>query len=132
MAASISSVITMGFGAPGSASLVITDGYGQAAAAPVVTATTTAGVGRRHRFLRRAPRLPWERDEQIETVQDVVVAKPKRKRISMPAAAEIRSEIGPIPLQAVTEVIAPAITVPDLGKAALDDDDDEDLMLWLI
>lgn len=42
--ASISSVITMGFGAPGSAALVITDGYGLGAA---VVADTLRGRRRR-------------------------------------------------------------------------------------
>ena len=100
------------------------------AATPVVTTTTTPGGVRRHRFLRRAPKLPWEREE--EQSEQITIAPPKRKRIPLPAIAAMRQATdGAIPIQTVQEIVAPSITIPDVGKAVLEDDDDED-WLWLI
>jgi hypothetical protein len=98
-------------------------------AAPVVTTTTTPGGVRRHRFLRRAPKLPWEQEEQAE---QIVIAPTKRKRIPMPAIEAMRTATGgAIPIQTVKEIAAPSIAIPDVGKAVLDDDEDED-WLWMI
>lgn len=101
--------------------------------APVVveTAAPTAGV-RRARFLRRAPKLPWEIEDEPE--QQVTVSPPRRKRIPLPAVQAMRSAVGDaIPIQTVKEIAAPVISIPDVGRAAVTiADEDEDDWLWLI
>jgi hypothetical protein len=95
-------------------------------------ATTPGGVKKKpqSRFLRRSskdvPRLPWELDDEPE----ITIAPPKRKRIQLPPA-KVREALGPIPIQTVREISAPVITIPSVGTAVLDDDDDDEL-LWLI
>ncbi len=123
---SISSVITGGFGVPGSASLVITDGYGTAGVFVPPVVTSSPGGVRRARFLRRAPRLPWEQEEEESPV---TVAPVKRKRIQLPVA-KAQERMGPIPIQTMREISAPVITIPELGTATLKaiEDEDED---WL-
>ncbi|HSQ91557.1 MAG TPA: hypothetical protein VLM19_05235 [Nitrospiraceae bacterium] len=96
---------------------------GAGAAAAVVAATTTPGGVHRGRFLRRGPKLPWD----IEETQDeqVVIAKPRRKRIRLPA--EVRAAVEEtIPIQATREIPAPWITVPGVGTATLVINDDEE------
>lgn len=72
---SIASVITCGFGVPGSASLVITDGYSTAAVAPpVVTTTQTGGGGSRRRRGRVIRYSDFESREELERAMRVVLA----------------------------------------------------------
>jgi hypothetical protein len=128
--ASISSVITGGFGV--SAPLIITDGFGtEGVFIPPVVQDEPTGF-RRSRFLRLSskdyPRLPWEVADEPEA--EVHIAPAKRKRIQLPPV-KVQKDLGPIPIQTVREISAPAITIPSVGTAVLDDDDD-DLMLWLI
>lgn len=129
--ASISSVITGGFGVPGSASLVITDGYGTAGVTPPPAPSSSVG-GVRRGFLRRsykAPILPWERIPD----EPVVIAKPARKRIRMPAVEAIRKATdGAIPIETVREIAAPVISIPEIGAAVLADIDDDEDLIWLI
>jgi hypothetical protein len=108
--------------------LELIDGAGPVAA--VVTTTTTPGGVRRARFLRRAPKLPWEHDEEPE--EQITVAPPKRKRIPMPAVRAMREATGgAIPIQTIKEIPAPVIHVPEFGAVTLDIEDDDD-WLWLI
>ena len=103
-----------------------------ASPAAVVAATTTSPGGiRRARFLRRAPKLPWE--EEDESPQ-ITVAPPRRKRISMPAVQAMRRATeNAIPIQTFKEISAPSITIPEIGTAVLQAiEDDEDDWLWLI
>lgn len=100
---------------------------------PTTTTTPTPGGVRRPRFLRRAPKLPWEH-EDVEEQEQITVAPPRRKRIPLPVVETLRKTVGDaIPIQTVKEIDAPSITIPELGTAVLQaaEDDDED-WLWLI
>lgn len=92
--------------------------------------TSVGGV--RRGFLRRsykAPILPWERIPD----EPVIVAKPARKRIRMPAVEAIRKATdSAIPIQAVREISAPVISIPEIGAAVLADIDDDEDLIWLI
>lgn len=103
--------------------------WGQATTPPEPTPQPERNAGvRRARFLRRAPRLPWEQVDEEEKV--VSVAPAKRRRIRLPEVEAVRDAVGDaIPVQTVREISAPRIYVPDLGIAELDDDED---ILWLI
>jgi hypothetical protein len=81
------------------------------------------------RFLRRAPKLPWEQDDE-PAQQDVVVAKPRRKRIKLPETEALQAVAADVPVQLVTEITGTVIRVPDI-PVNLDDDEDE-AILWLI
>ena len=121
---SIASVITGGFGAPGNASLVITDGYATAGAIPPPVATATPGGVRRSRFLRRGPRLPGYDPEPEQPA--VVVHEPRRKRVRAPVVQH-----PPFPDVAVPHIpqavpSATRISVPVLGTAVLAEIDDEE------
>lgn len=130
MSASISSVITQGFGPPGDVYLVITDGFGTAAGAyvppPPVIVSTGGGV-RKARFLRRGPRLPWDEPEESDVVTVEEPPKRKRKRIKLPAEV-IEVVQDAIPVQAYIEVPMPRIVIPDV-PVSLDDEEDDD---WLM
>lgn len=95
---------------------------------PPATTTTPPGM-RRARFLRRSHRLPWEQDFSEETEQ-ITVAPPRRQRIKMPPA--VVQAVKPIPIETVKEISAPSITIPEIGTANLDLDDDDDDLLWLM
>lgn len=96
----------------------------------VVTTTTTPGGVRRGRYLRRSsknvPRLPWDESiERIEEQSDVVIAKPIRKRVKLPA--EIRAALDDaVPIRSHVEIQAPRISIPELGTAVLQLSDDEE------
>lgn len=101
---------------------------GASAAAAAVVSTTTPGGVHRARFLRRGPKLPWEEIE--ETPDEVVIAKPRRKRIKLPA--EVRAAVAEaIPIQATQEIPAPRITVPGVGTAVLKINDDEEMAVLM-
>lgn len=105
-----------------------------ASPAPVVSAAVTSVHGkRRHTFLRRGPRLPWDDSERSEDKQPDVVVVSKRKRVKLPPAAV--EEIRPIPIQTVKEISGVQITVPDVGTARLAkqvQDEEDDLIIWMI
>ena len=103
------------------------------AVAPAAPSTTLGGV-RRVRFLRRAPRLPWEEEIQDASVEEKVVVKSRRKRIQLPLIEKIKEEIDPIPVAAFKEIDGISITVPEIGTAVLEKiaDEEEDLLLWMI
>ncbi len=133
MSASISSVITAGFGAPGSAALVITDGFGQGATIVVPTAPTTQpGVGRA-RFLRRGPRLPWDKEDEV-TVPEQVVVRSRIKKIPLPIVQKMEAATSPIPIQPNKHLDGIQITIPAIGTATLanQEDDEEDILIWLM
>jgi hypothetical protein len=91
---------------------------------PVVTTTTPGGV-RRARFLRRAPKLPWDIEEDAPQVR--VIDPPKRKRIKLPKEV-IETVADAIPVEAYVEVKMPRIILPDI-PVDFDDDDDDLLMM---
>lgn len=97
----------------------------------ITTSSTPAGVGRA-RFLRRGPKLPWDKDEEAQE-QDVVV-KSRRKRIPLPIVRQMERAVSPIPVQPIKHLDAIQIVLPDVGTATLakNDDEEEDLLLWLI
>jgi hypothetical protein len=110
----------------------VVEGTGTVIGASLSTARTAGGGVRRARFLRRAPRLPWEEDpEETQESPQVTVDPPKRKRIRMPALEAIRSA-KPIPIQTIKAIDAPSISIPELGTAQVQIDDDDDDWLWLI
>ena len=133
--ASISSVITGGFGAPGDVYLVITDGYGTSGAVvvpPVIVDTGSAGV-RRSRFLRRAKtRLPWEPIEESPDELVSVTEKPtKKQRIKLPKE-DIAAVADVMPVVVQTAMPKLQITIPDVGTAIeADDEDDDDFLMML-
>ena len=65
---SISSVITGGFGTPGSAFLVITDGFATAGAVPPVVVTQTGGGGSK-RKAKRPKRIRYSDFESREAFE---------------------------------------------------------------
>ena len=109
------------------------DGVGNINGSSYGTASTSSGV-RRARFLRRAPRLPWEEQEEVQEDKPIIVAPPRKQRIKMPAIEAIRSNLKPIPIEAVKTIDAPIIVIPELGAAHLQqlEDDEDDDWLWLI
>lgn len=90
---SASSVITEGFGAPGSSSLVITEGFGQGAAPfvpPVVTAQTPAGRSKKHRFIVEID----GHDFFVNSPEEAVVLLKQAKELAKETAPEIvRQEV---------------------------------------
>jgi hypothetical protein len=66
-------------------------------------------------------------DEDEE--KPVSVVPVKRRRIKLPPA-KVQEAIAPIPIQTIREISAPVISVPDLGIAELEEEDDD--FLWLI
>lgn len=114
--------------------LRLIDGAGTATVIPPVVVATPGGV-HRARFLRRSKRteLPWEREETVVT-NDGVVVKAKRRRIPLPAVQKIEKEIG-LPIEAVRDIPAFSIKVPELGTATIDileDEQEDDLVLWMM
>jgi hypothetical protein len=65
-------------------------------------------------------------DEDEEVVS---VAPARRKRIALPPV-QVQEAIAPIPIQTIREIAAPVISIPDIGIAELEDDEDD--FLWLI
>lgn len=122
---SIASVITGGFGPPGSASLVITDGFATAGATPPPAATTTPGGVRRSRFLRRGPRLPGY-DPEPEQPAVVVREQHRRKRVRAPLIEHPALPDLAVPPIPQTVPIATRLYVPELGTAILAEIDDEE------
>lgn len=114
-------------------SLGLIDGASEGVAPVSPEPAARPGV-KRARFLRRSAkdvyRFPWEQEDAPEAV---VVAPAKRKRIPLPVVAALEKAAGPIPIQTVREISAPAISIPELGTAVLQaiEDEDED-WLWLI
>lgn len=100
----------------------------------IAVVTSTTGGVRRHRFLRRGPRLPWE-DKETEEKRDepVVVAKSKRKRIKLPAEVK-QAAAEAIPLETHITIDAPKIKLPGVGTAVLQvpDDEEEAVLLALL
>jgi len=87
---------------------------------------------RRHGFLRRGPRLPWD-ERKKEDQSEQVVVKSRKIRVQLPKV--VVEEIKPIPIQTVKEIAAVEITVPGLGKAVLakiDQEEEDDFVLWTI
>ena len=89
-----------------------------------VAVSSASGV-RRHRFLRRGPKLPWEDIEEETPDERVVVAKSIRRRIKLPA--EIRkAATEAIPVATSITIDAPQIKLPGVGTATLSIPDDEE------
>lgn len=104
-------------------------------AIPATVAATVAGVHRvpRSRFLRRAPKLPWDEAEKLDVKQEPVVAKSRRKQIRLPKA--VVEAIAPIQIEKVKELPAVEITLPSVGIARLDNkslEDEDDLVIWMM
>ena len=105
---------------------------GEDAVAVAPAAATAAGRSRHRGFLRRGPRLPWEEEDAVDekpaAADAVIVAKPRQRRIKLPAL-QIAAVKDDIPIRMVYEIEAPSITVPDLGTAVLRLDEDDDMIL---
>ena len=89
-----------------------------------VAVSSASGV-RRHRFLRRGPKLPWEDIEDETPDERVVVAKSIRRRIKLPA--EVRKAAAEaLPVATSITIDAPQIKLPGVGTATLSIPDDEE------
>jgi hypothetical protein len=113
--------------------LELIDGATSVVASVTPPSTTPGGVGRA-RFLRRGPKLPWDKDEETQEQEQEVVVKSRRKRIPLPVVQQMREAVSPIPVQTIKHLDGIQIIVPSIGTATLakTDDEEEDLLLWLI
>lgn len=106
--ASISSVITSGFGVPGSASLVITDGYGTAGVVvpPVVVQNIVSAGGALFKDKRRKSRVIRYSDFETRDAYEAAV------RAAIPM-----SEVRPY---------------PTIERTVVDDDEDETEVIFML
>ena len=72
--------------------------------------------------------MPWD-DPQDEPAEEVVVAKPRKRRIPLPEVQALQAVSADVPVSYVRELTGPVISVPDI-PIALPDEDEE--LLWLI
>lgn len=106
-------------------------------ASDVVSAVESAVSGvRRHRFLRRAPKLPWEEQQKEIAREQVVVSRPKRRRVKLPQVVE-EAVAATVPVQTVQTLDAPKITIPSVGTATLrtkdySDPEEESVIMALV
>ncbi len=84
------------------------------------------GGVRQARYLRRAPKLPWDVEEEAPVV--TVTENPRRKRIKLPREV-IETVQDAIPVQAYVEIPLPQVIIPDVPVQRTDDDDDLLLMI---
>ena len=89
-----------------------------------VAVSSASGV-RRHRFLRRGPKLPWDEVEKEKADEPVIVAKSIRRRIKLPAEVR-KAAVEALPVATSITIDAPHIKLPGVGTATLSIPDDEE------